>query len=510
MPNWLNNAVFYEIYPQSFLDTNGDGIGDFEGIRQKLDYVKSLGCNAIWMNPCFDSPFMDAGYDVRDYYKTAARYGTNADLATLLKAAHDKGIRVILDLVPGHTSDEHEWFAQSGRHARGEFSDRYLWTESVWHKPEGFHCVSGMRERDGCYIVNFFNSQPALNYGFGEVREPWQMDHKDARCKATFDAMLDVMRFWLELGCDGFRVDMADSLVKNDDGKRATSELWQRARAMLDAEYPEAVLVSEWGRPSEAVLQAGFHCDFQLDWGWGEGNGYHRLCRKTDKNGKNVSYFSGEGSIDQFVDEYTAYYEQCRGRGYISLITGNHDTPRLAKDLDEAARRLVFAFLFTMPGVPFLYYGDEIGMRYLQLPSKEGGYGRTGSRTPMQWAAGENLGFSASDLPYLPVDLSAGAHTVEAQEGDETSLLCFVKRVLALRGEHESLQADGEFSVLYKGENGYPFVYRRGELVCGVNPSATAQSAPVGVKSVVFSEGGAREEAGEILLPPKSFGVFSA
>lgn len=126
MPNWLKNAVFYEIYPQSFYDSNHDGIGDIPGITEKLDYVKSLGCNAVWINPCFDSPFMDAGYDVRDYKKVAPRYGTNADLKKLFQAAHEKGIKVLLDLVPGHTSEEHEWFRQSSLPSENQYSNRYV------------------------------------------------------------------------------------------------------------------------------------------------------------------------------------------------------------------------------------------------------------------------------------------------------------------------------------------------------------------------------------------------
>lgn len=129
---WLNNAIFYEIYPQSFCDSNGDGIGDIPGIISKLDYVKSLGCNALWINPCFDSPFKDAGYDVRDYKKVAPRYGTNEDLQQLFQVAHEKGIHVLLDLVPGHTSEEHPWFLESAKAEKNEYSDRYIWTSNAF------------------------------------------------------------------------------------------------------------------------------------------------------------------------------------------------------------------------------------------------------------------------------------------------------------------------------------------------------------------------------------------
>ena len=146
-PQWLSNAIFYEIYPQSFADSNGDGIGDIPGITAKLGYITDLGCNAIWLNPCFDSPFKDAGYDVRDYKKVAPRYGTNDDLAALFAAAHERGMHVILDLVPGHTSEEHEWFRHSAEVDRNEYSDRYIWTDSWISGGDGLPFIGGETQR---------------------------------------------------------------------------------------------------------------------------------------------------------------------------------------------------------------------------------------------------------------------------------------------------------------------------------------------------------------------------
>ena len=160
MPNWLKKAIFYEIYPQSFCDSNGDGIGDLQGIISKLDYVKEIGFNAIWLNPCYLSPFKDAGYDVQDYYKVAPRYGTNEDLYRLFDEAHKRGVRVILDLVPGHTSDECEWFKQSRLTVRNQYSDRYIWTDCVWNRPPNYPLVAGNADRDGCYMLNFFCVSP--------------------------------------------------------------------------------------------------------------------------------------------------------------------------------------------------------------------------------------------------------------------------------------------------------------------------------------------------------------
>ena len=164
MPKWLQDAVFYEIYPQSFYDSNGDGIGDIQGIIQKLDYITELGCNAIWLNPVYDSPFMDAGYDVRDYKKVAPRYGTNEDLVQLFSEAHSRGIKILLDLVPGHTSDTHPWFQEAKKAAESEYSNRYIFTKTVWDAPPEYRMMCGICERNGNYMVNYFSSQPALNY----------------------------------------------------------------------------------------------------------------------------------------------------------------------------------------------------------------------------------------------------------------------------------------------------------------------------------------------------------
>jgi maltose alpha-D-glucosyltransferase/alpha-amylase len=487
MPKWLRDAVFYEIYPQSFYDANGDGIGDFEGIIQKLDYVKGLGCNALWLNPCFDSPFKDAGYDVRNYLLAAPRYGSNDDLERLFAEAHRRDLRVILDLVPGHTSEEHGWFKASARPEPNEFSGRYIWTSHCFEGAEGIGFIGGEFPRNGTYLINFFKCQPALNYGFHEIRRPWQhpVDHPD--CAATREAMKDVMRFWLDRGCDGFRVDMAASLVKYDDeNKTGTSSIWKNVRAMLDREYPEAALVAEWSDPPRS-LKAGFHADFLLN---NPGSGYRRLLRDYDQSLGTPSLEQGDGSffrkdrqgdITAFLDDYLPAYGQTRHDGFISIITGNHDTVRLRFNHTPEELKLAFAVIFTLPGVPFLYYGDEIAMRYLDIPSKEGGYFRTGARTPMQWGRGKNLGFSAADPSalYLPVDGAADAPTVESEEKDPASLLNTLRAILRFRQSRDELHADPNLEVLYAEKRRLPFVYQRGKLVMAVNPSGQKQSAPV-------------------------------
>jgi maltose alpha-D-glucosyltransferase/alpha-amylase len=472
MIDWLKKAVFYEIYPQSFYDSNGDGIGDFGGIMKKLDYIKGLGANALWINPCFDSPFKDAGYDVRDYKMVAARYGTNEDLYELFAKAHEKGIHVLLDLVPGHTSEEHPWFIQSGKAKPNEYSGRFIWTDGWIVGVKGHPYIGGECERDGTYMLNFFKCQPALNYGFFKPQEPWQKPMNDPDCLATREAVKDVIRFWLSKGCDGFRVDMADSLVKDDDeNKTGTCAVWRDIFASVRKDFPEAAFVAEWNNTGQAIISAGFDMDFFLNWG---GNGYNTLLRDYETPGGDHSYFKadGDGDITRFLREYLPRYEMAKDRGYISLLSCNHDTPRPRRTLSPEELKLAYAVLFTLPGVPFLYYGDEIGMRYLDIPTKEGGYTRTGTRTPMQWKMGKNLGFSTGDEKdlYLPVDSAADAPTVEASEADPDALLHVVRRVFTLRQESTNFDADSPFSVLVQAKD-KPFVYTRGNAVCAVNPS---------------------------------------
>ncbi len=484
-PAWLSSAIFYEIYPQTFYDSNGDGIGDLCGIIQKLDYISGLGVTAIWLNPCFDSPFQDAGYDVSDYYKVAPRYGSNEDLQELFKLAKSHGIRVLLDLVPGHTSILHPWFQQSQKHQRNKFSDWYIWNDSVWKDSEpGLTIIKGFAERDAGYVTNFFYCQPALNYGFArpDPAQPWQQGVDAPGPQAVRQELKNIMRFWLDKGASGFRVDMAASLVKRDPGKVETARIWQEIRHWLDKDYPQAALVAEWGTPSEAI-PAGFHIDMLLGF---SNPGAISLFRKrgigNHRDPQAWSFFdpSGNGNIYEFVGEYLRFYNATREEGYIALITGNHDDhPRLADGRSAQMMKLVYMFLLTMPGTPIIYYGDEIGMRFQPgLPSKEGGYVRTGVRTPMQWSTGLNGGFSCSqeaDL-YLPIGREIQEVNVLLQDEDPASLLNFFRNMTRTRLAYPSLASDGEFKVIKADPGELPFIYSREldghKFIIAINPKA--------------------------------------
>ena len=509
MPEWLKTAVFYEIYPQSFKDSDGDGIGDFNGIIEKLDYIKDLGCNAIWMNPCYDSPFKDAGYDVRDYKKVAKRYGTIEDLCRLFKQVHEKGMHILLDLVPGHTSEEHPWFLESGQNEKNAYSDRYIWTDSWFQRAEGFPYIAGERERDGAYVINFFKCQPALNYGFLNPKEQWQKPIDHPACLATRAEMVDVMCYWLEMGCDGFRVDMADSLVKNDDAvKSGTCRVWNDIIRQVQEKYPDVALVSEWNNPESAIGMAGFQMDFFLDW---VGNGYNLLMRDYDDTGRDDSFFRKDSkrSITDFLKEYLPRYEAIKDKGLYCLITGNHDMIRAAYNLDERELKLAYAFLLTMPGAPFIYYGDEIGMRYRALPCKEGGYTRTGSRTPMQWDDSTNHGFSAADssLLYLPSDHDEGAPTAEKQMQRTDSLYHTVREILHIRKEQEAFARHNNLKILIADESGRSFAYGRDNLVMLCNPSNHVETLDLDLTGYeqIFAIGEGRQIGNDYELSAQSF-----
>ncbi|MGG5260348.1 alpha-amylase family glycosyl hydrolase [Phycicoccus avicenniae] len=466
----MANSVLHQIYPQTFADSNGDGIGDLAGAQQHLDHLEWLGVDAVWFSPLFASPFADAGYDVSDYLSVAPRYGTNDDLAAFVDAARSRGIRVLLDLVAGHTSDQHPWFREW---ADDPNDHRYIGNAKVGH-PAGIWCPVPGR-RGGYYQLNFYPCQPALNFGYARPNdaEPWR-DAVDAEGpRANRQALRDVMAHWFDLGVSGFRVDMAGSLVKDDPGKVETGRLWGEMRDWLDTEHPDKVLFSEWGDPAVAV-PAGFHVDFFLQFDrpalrslWHTGIGTH------DPNWSDTGrYFfdpEGSGGVDTFLREWRAAVEAIGvDGGHTALPTANHDYARLVNSPRTAQQaRAAFALVATWPSLPTIYYGDEIGMRYVEgLPDTEGSIlsptnNRTGSRTPMQWEPGPGAGFSTvpEEDFYLPLDPSPDRPDVATQRADESSLLHLVRRLLALRHATPALQPGGSLEVLTED---YPFAYVRG------------------------------------------------
>jgi len=478
-PNWINNAVFYQIYPQTFYDSDGDGIGDLKGIIAKLDYVKSLGVDAIWINPFFESPFCDAGYDVSDFYKVAPRYGTNEDAKHLFEEAHKRGLKVIFDYVISYTSVEHPWFKESAKQDTNKYTNWYIWNDNTWKNvPDAYKdaFIKGYSRRNGQYMRNFYWCQPALNFGFAKPEEPWMLPTNHPDVMAMRAELKKILRFWMDMGADGFRADMAGALVKNANvtgneqffnaKANATLEFWQEIRDIFNKEYPEAFMVSEWSYPKDALNNA-FHADF-FHWF----AGYNDLTQKESwriLNGysEGHSFFDkeGKGNIMNFLNNYIEQYNATKSMGYIVIPMGNHDNARINVKRTPKELEMIYAFGLTMPGIPFIFYGNEIGMKQLyNLPFVEGAYQpRAGNRTPMQWAPGKNLGFSmaAPEKLYQSVDASPDAPNVAAEETDSNSLLNNTRKLIALKKEEPALSNCAEFVPVYAKENGYPFIYAR-------------------------------------------------
>ncbi|HEX3048631.1 MAG TPA: alpha-amylase family glycosyl hydrolase, partial [Bacillota bacterium] len=461
--------------------------------------------DGIWLNPFFESPFLDAGYDISDYYRVATRYGTNEDAKQLFAEAHRRGMKVLFDFVPSYTSIEHPWFQASARQEKNPYTNWYIWTDNAWENlPDSMkdRFIQGYSRRDGQFMRNFYWSQPALNFGFAEPERPWQLpvDHPDVI--AMREELKRVVRFWMDLGADGFRADMAGALVKTAAPQgwsqrqgEGTMAFWREIREILERDYPGSFMVSEWSFPMAAIA-GGFHADF---YHWFDG--FNDLFQKESwriLNGRSEGYSffdqAGKGNITKFLNNYLWHLQAVKERGYISIPIGNHDLARLTIQRTDDELELIFAFLLTLPGIPFIYYGNEIGMRQLyDLPNVEGAYPpRSGARSPMQWSAGKNAGFSEASAQslYLPVDsrscdgrANAGEDfpNVAAQESDPGSLLNRVRKLIRLKKQEQALAAYGEFVPLFARENCYPFVYARAAgneiILVALNPAGENKEA---------------------------------
>lgn len=554
-PEWLRDGVIYQVYPSSYKDSDGNGIGDIRGVISELDYIESLGVRAIWFNPLFVSGWIDGGYDVIDFYRVDPRFGTNNDMVELIEKAHAKGIKVMLDLVAGHTSDKHPWFIQSSQDTNLQYSDYYIWSdrlpdakaerdlETMLKDPNYMQNTIGkwMKSeypRNKFYMKNFYACQPSLNYGYAnpDPSRPWEQGVDAPGPKAVRQELKDIIAFWYGKGVDGFRVDMANSLVKNDKDKKEIMNLWREIREWSDKNYPDHVLMAEWGSP-KYCLAAGYNIDMDLN----STKAHNRRMyfdRKHQADGG--SYFSLNGGqpsvkdlygnawpedkIDskttaaEMLKEYYDYFTDClestETMGYFATITGNHDHLRINMGARNTPDQLkvMLTWVLTMP-MPILYYGDEIGMRSLvDLPNVEGanhnGKERSGARTPMQWTSGETAGFStcSPDKLYLPVctewspatsypqyldwkknfeagkvkPIAKGEITVESQNKDPESILNWTRELIALRKSSEALWADSKFIPVFNESQPYPMVYLRSNgketFLIALNPTGTRKS----------------------------------
>ena len=492
MKQWIKEAIIYEIYPISFYDSNGDGLGDFNGITQKIPYLVDLGVNTVWINPFYQSPFKDGGYDITDYYAVDGRFGSMQDCENMLQAFHKAGIRIIVDLVVGHTSDKHEWFKKSKQaKPHPQYKNWYIWTDCCFTPAD--RSMKGMSKRNGNYIVNYYAFQPALNYGFNEIKkgeESWQWHYTDERLKPLRDEIINIIRFWLKKGVDGFRVDLANSLVKADKNGEGVKWFWNVVIGEAKKINPDCCFLAEWGNPIKAA-----ECGFDLDYLCHATQPYNELFR-SDK-GTNLtawleraghSYFAkeGKGEFKNFLAYVTDIFKNSQGA--YSIPTGFHDIIRIAEKKDVGVLKCIFAFILTFKCVPQIYYGDEIGIKHNYRVNKDGGYTRTGARTPMQWDNSLHRGFTTAKRAYLPTE-SAKNRSVESQKGDEKSLYNTVKTLIKLHTTYPQFSYGAELKMI---NDKYPleFVRRANgeEIYIAINPTQRDYEIKQKAKTVLAQE----------------------
>jgi alpha-glucosidase len=468
-PSWWQTAVIYQIYPRSFLDSNGDGVGDLSGITSKLDYLHWLGVDAIWLSPIYPSPMADFGYDISNYTEVHPLFGTLQDLDTLLEQAHQRDLKLILDFVPNHTSDEHPWFQQARSSRSNEKRDWYIWRDPApdGGPPNNWTSMFGgsawqFDEQTGQYYLHLFDvKQPDLNWRNPEVRQ----------------AMYDVLRFWLDRGIDGFRIDVLAKLLKDEQfrdnpvnpqwkpgdrpGARQLSrytqdlpgihEIVREMRAVVNR-YGERVLIGELYLPMERVVQ---YYGEQLD-------EVH-----LPFNFQLVTMPTWEArTIRQMVDAY----EGALPRGaWPNWVLGNHDRPRIATRVGREQARAAQMLLLTLRGTPTCYYGDELGMQNVAVPLEmihdppgkdNPEHSRDLERTPMQWDSSPNAGFCPPSVkPWLPVAADYQTSNVAIEQGDPRSFLTLVHTLLTLRRARPALSVGSQQSL--DQPNPTCFVYQR-------------------------------------------------
>jgi maltose alpha-D-glucosyltransferase / alpha-amylase len=474
-PHWYKTAVFYELYVRGFQDGNGDGQGDFRGLTERLDYLQWLGVDCAWLLPINPSPLRDGGYDVSDYFSILPDYGTLGDFYDFLEAAHARGIRVIADMVMNHTSDQHPWFQESRRPGSAK-RDWYVWSDTdqryldariIFVDAETSNWTWDP-EAQAFYWHRFFSHQPDLNYANPEVQE----------------VMLEVIRFWLDMGLDGFRLDAVPYLFEregtNCENLPETHEFLKRVRKEVDDKYPGRVLLAEANQwPPDVVPYFGDGDECHMAFNFPVMPRMFMALRREDRtpiveimnrtpkipDAAQWGLFlrnHDELTLEMVTDEerdymYAEYAKDPRMRRNIGI------SRRLAPLLDNGRRQmeLLYSLLYSLPGSPVMYYGDEIGMGdniYLG--------DRDGVRTPMQWTGDRNAGFSRADpaalyLPFL-MDPVYGyqACSVEAQERVSTSLLQWVRRMLQVRKQHPVFGL-GDYEPLYPDNRRVLAFYRQ-------------------------------------------------
>ncbi len=524
---WWQHAVFYEIYPRSFADSNNDGVGDLNGIASKLDYLKDLGVDAIWISPCFPSPQVDFGYDVSDYENIDPMYGTLADFDNLAREAKKRNIHIILDFVVNHTSDQHKWFLDSKSSRTSAYRDWYIWRDGKapgqppnnWVSTFGGSAWQFDPTTNQYYYHYFYPQQPDLNW-----RNP-----------AVKDAMFDVTRFWYKRGVSGFRLDAVDTLFEDPNlkdnpikkpGENAFGDPFEvnkyntklpevhdilRGLRQVADQY-DAVLIGETWTANVAELNQYY------------GKGNNELQLPMDFLFTMVNKLSPAEFRKQIAEVNAA-------SGWPTFVISNHDIVRSydrygdGKHNDEIAKLMAGLYL-TLRGTPILYYGEEIGMKTTPPTRREDvkdpigikGWpkekGRDGERTPMQWNDSENAGFTKG-TPWLPVPPTYKTHNVADESKDPDSVLEFYKSVLKLRHGNQAL-LNGSYKAINESDPNvlsYLRVYKGQGVVVALNMSGSAQKVSLKLKqngftsaSSLLATGNSSAQGNEISLEP--YGVF--
>jgi alpha-glucosidase len=473
---WWQKGIIYQIYPRSFQDTNEDGIGDLNGIRKRLEYIKRLNIDAVWISPIYPSPMHDFGYDVSNYVGIHPIFGTMDDFDRLLKEIHGLGLKLILDLVPNHTSDEHKWFIESRKSRENPKRDWYIWRDPApgggppnnWLSFFGGPAWTFDPKTGQYYLHQFVKQQPELNFRNPDVLQ----------------AILDVMRFWLDKGVDGFRVDVIWLMLKDEhfrdnpinpewDGVNpfdqfnqiytqnlpGVHDLIKAMRSLLD-EYDERMMVGEVYLPNDELIK--YYGEMRRDGSYDE-------CH-LPFNFQLIRLPWNAEVIRKAVDDYEAALPLgC----WPNWVLGNHDQHRVATRVGDKQARIANMLLLTLRGTPTTYYGEEIGMEnghispeFIQDPPAVNQpeiahiVGRDPERTPMQWDDTPNAGFSAAGVtPWLPVAVNYHQKNVKVQEQISTSMLKLYRALSAIR-KYEPALSVGDYVSIETGQSEI-FAYRR-------------------------------------------------
>ncbi len=487
---WWKHGVIYHIYPRSYYDSNNDGIGDIRGIIQKLDYISELGVDAIWLSPVYKSPMKDFGYDVSDYREIDPVFGSNEDFMELLDACHSRGIKVIMDMILNHTSEEHPWFKESMSSKDNPKRDWYIWKSgrgrkkpTNWRTAFGGSAWEYDKNSKQYYLHSFLKEQPDLNW----------------RNKELKNAFFNDIEYWLEKGVDGFRLDAINMIIKDKRlrnnnyisllrnpnvsynlNRPKSHNITEKLRRLLD-KYESRMSVGEIYvfPPGNPAISASYQYKFKNQKSKDKNQNTLHLDKFKNQNGLHMTFdFSimfRSWNAKKYFKCIQAWNSSIPKNGWPSNVLSNHDLNRsynrLRTGINKPEKaRVAAVLLLTLKGTPFIYYGEEIGMKNADIKRKDLKdplgkrfwpfyKGRDGARTPMQWNSSDNAGFSAA-FPWLPVNNDFEINNVEIQKKDDSSLLSIYKQLIGLRKQYVSLHS-GEWIPYLEGEDGIIAYFRQ-------------------------------------------------